>query len=123
MRAGTRGGTAGTLALWVARDACRTIRPAQGCIVMALEGRVWMTVEGDGEDYWLEPGEGLPLAPGERARIGGWREAVRFEVQPLASPPDWRFARLCVWVRSRLARRTSRRLAGARARAPQERMA
>ena len=118
-----RAGTAEARALWVARDACRTIRPAQGCIVMALEGRVWLTVEGDGEDYWLEPGERLPLAPGERARIGGWREAVRFEVQPPAPPPDWRFARLRIWVRSRLVRPASRGLAGARARAPQERVA
>ncbi|WP_321912584.1 MULTISPECIES: DUF2917 domain-containing protein [unclassified Paraburkholderia] len=115
------------LALWVPCDACRTIRAAQGGVVMALEGRVWMTVEGDTEDYWLEPGEALPLAPGERARISGWREGVRFEVrcegELLAQPREWRFARLRAWLQVRLTRRAPRRLAGARDRAPQERVA
>jgi hypothetical protein len=107
----------------VASGACRTIRSVQSCIVTAREGRVWMTIEGDGEDYWLEPGEALPLAPGERARIGGWREAVRFEVQPMVQPHAWHFGRLGAWLRVRLVRHAGRGLAGVRARAPKERAA
>jgi hypothetical protein len=118
-----RAGTAGAPAQSVARNACRTIRAPQGCIVTALEGRVWMTVAGDGGDYWLEPGEALPLAPGEWARISGWREAVRFEVQPLAPLHEWRLARMRTWIRARLARRGPESLAGTRARAVKERMA
>lgn len=126
MRAGTRVGIHADLthacALWVPCDACRTIRVAQGGVVMALEGRVWMTVDGDAGDYWLEPGEALPLAPGERARISGWREGVRFEVrcevEPLVLLHAWRFAQL----RARLARCAPRRLADERNRAAQERV-
>ncbi|WP_322033671.1 DUF2917 domain-containing protein [Paraburkholderia sp. J76] len=106
--------SAGALALWVACDACRTIRLAQGGVVAALEGRVWMTVEGDAGDYWLEPGEAIPLAPGERARIGGWREAVRFEVrsevEPAAQPHEWCFGRLRTWLSARLRVRFPARL-------------
>ncbi|WP_233882334.1 DUF2917 domain-containing protein [Paraburkholderia flagellata] len=131
MRAGTRVGIDGDFAdvcaLWVQCDACHTIRVGQGGVVMALEGRVWMTVEGDAEDYWLEPGEALPLAPGERARISGWREGVRFEVrcevEPLVLLHAWRFAQLCAWLRARLARCAPRRLADVRNRAAQERVA
>ena len=130
MRAGTRVGIgadiADAFALWAPCDTCRTIHVAQGGVVMALEGRVWMTVEGDAEDYWLEPGEALPLAPGERARISGWREGVRFEVrcevEPLALPLEWCFAQLRTWLDARSARRAPRRLAGVRNRAPEERV-
>jgi hypothetical protein len=114
------------LAQWLARDGCRTIRAPEGCIVTALEGRVWMTVEGDADDYWLEPGEALPLAPGERARISGWRESVCYEVQPLAPVHTWRFARLRVGMqvlRVRLARRVPHGPADARARAVKARVA
>lgn len=131
MRAGTRVDThadfADAFVLWVPCDACRTIRVTQGGVVTPLQGRVWMTVEGDAGDYWLEPGEALPLAPGERARISGWREAVRVEVrceaEPLAQPRKWRFARLRAWLQVRLARRAPRRLAGARSHPPEERVA
>ena len=123
MSAGTRVGIhadfAHAWALWVPCDACRTIRVAQGGVVMALEGRVWMTVEGDAEDYWLEPGEALPLAPGERARISGWRQGVRFEVRCEVGP----LVLLHAWLRARRARCTPRRLAAARNRAAQERVA
>lgn len=71
-----------------------------------------MTAEGDAEDYWLEPGEVLLLASGERAHIGGWREAVRCEVEPPVQPRERRFARLHAWLRSRPRRR-----------APEERVA
>lgn len=71
----------------VPRGACRRVRRAQGGVLGVLEGRVLMTVEGDAQDFWLEPGEALPFAPGERVWIGGWDEAVRCEVLTGVSTP------------------------------------
>ncbi|WP_321942801.1 DUF2917 domain-containing protein [Paraburkholderia tropica] len=71
----------------VPRGACRRVRREQGGVLGVLEGRVLMTVEGDAQDFWLEPGEALPFAPGERVWIGGWDEAVRCEVLTGVSTP------------------------------------
>lgn len=60
----------------IARGTCRTLRAARGGWLSARAGRAWVTVEGDPEDYWLAPGEALPVAAGERVCIGGWGEAV-----------------------------------------------
>lgn len=68
--------------LSVARGMCSTWRATQSGWLAACAGRVWITVEGDPEDYWLAPGEVLPLAAGECARIGGWDEAVACEWRP-----------------------------------------
>ncbi|WP_233863837.1 DUF2917 domain-containing protein [Paraburkholderia adhaesiva] len=67
----------------IARGTCRTWRAAHGGWLGARVGLVWITVEGDPEDYWLAPGEALPVARGERVRIGGWDEAVICEWHPL----------------------------------------
>ncbi|QBQ97068.1 DUF2917 domain-containing protein [Paraburkholderia pallida] len=82
--------------LCIARGRCRLVRHAQGGLLGVLEGRVLMTVEGDAQDYWLEPGEALPFAPGERVWIGGWDEAVRCEVRTPASP--WGEGRVLAWL-------------------------
>jgi hypothetical protein len=63
----------------IARGTCRTWRAGQGGWLSVRAGRAWVTVEGDPEDYWLAPGEALPVAPGERVWIGGWDEAVLCE--------------------------------------------
>ncbi|WP_185218865.1 DUF2917 domain-containing protein [Paraburkholderia dinghuensis] len=60
----------------IARGTCRTWRATRGGWLGARAGLVWVTVEGDSEDYWLAPGEALPVARGERVRIGGWDEDV-----------------------------------------------
>lgn len=83
--------------LWIARGTCRLVRHVEGGVVGVLEGRVLMTVEGDAQDYWLEPGDALPFAPGERAWVGGWDEAVRCELcTPRAS---WGKARVLALLR------------------------
>jgi hypothetical protein len=86
----TRAGHAKVERLVVEKRACRLVRRAQGGVIGVLEGRVLMTVEGDAQDYWLEPGEALPFAPGERVWIGGWDEAVCCEVSvPQAPETVW----------------------------------
>ncbi|HKT98668.1 MAG TPA: DUF2917 domain-containing protein [Paraburkholderia sp.] len=72
--------------LRIARGSCRLVRHVEGGVLAALEGRVLMTVEGDAQDYWLEAGEALPFAPGERVWVGGWDEAVRCEVRTPPAP-------------------------------------
>jgi len=80
------GETADRRELAIGRGACRGVRAAQATELTVSEGRAWITVERDAADYWLEPGDALPLAAGERAWIGGWDAAVRCEIAPLAGP-------------------------------------
>lgn len=69
--------------LSIARGTCRTLRARQGGWVSIRAGCAWVTVEGDPEDYWLAPGQALPVARGERVCIGGWDEEVVCEWGPL----------------------------------------
>lgn len=71
----------------IAQGECSTWRAAHGGWLGACVGHAWVTVEGDPEDYWLAPGEALPVAPGERLRVGGWDEAVSCEWRPLHGEP------------------------------------
>ena len=95
----------------IARGACRTLHATRGGWLGACAGRAWVTVEGDPEDYWLAPGEALPLAPGERAWIGGWDEAVVCDWRAL---PEEEWAPLAAWrqpwgaLRAWLGRQASR---------------
>jgi hypothetical protein len=79
-----------------------------------------MTVEGDAADYWLEPGEALPFAPGERVWIGGWNEAVCCEVLTTATRGS-AWSTLVLWALwaqlARLAARGFKRPVRARMRA------
>ncbi|MBN3855523.1 DUF2917 domain-containing protein [Paraburkholderia sp. Ac-20340] len=103
----TRADEAKVERLDVARRACRLVRRAQGGVIGVLEGRVLMTVEGDAQDYWLEPGEALPFAPGERVWIGGWDEAVSCEVSvPMA--PELAWLRWCQRLAASVLRRPAR---------------
>jgi hypothetical protein len=91
----------------IARGTCRTWRAGQGGWLSVCAGRAWVTVEGDPEDYWLAPGEALPVALGERVWIGGWDEAVLCEwcvlyaedVAPLAPRVPQPWTALCAWFR------------------------
>jgi hypothetical protein len=107
-------------ALRVPRGSCRLVRCAQSGVVEVIDGRVLMTVEGDAADYWLEPGEALPFAPGERVWIGGWNEAVCCEVRTTAPRlgvwSAWSTPALRAWL-ARLAARLGKRPARARMRA------
>ena len=89
----------------IARGSCRLVRHVEGGVLGALEGRVLMTVEGDAQDYWLDPGEALPFAPGERVWVGGWDEAVRCEVRtPCAPWGEGRAFALLGWLAALAAR-------------------
>lgn len=90
--------------LAVAGGACRGIRVAHGVVLTVRAGHAWVTVERDAADYWLAPGDALPLAPGERAWIGGWDGAVCCELAALAQPEprERALAALCARMKRRL---------------------
>lgn len=52
-------------------------RVADPLIVEVAQGTLWLTVEGDAEDYWLEPGHSFFLPAGVRAWIGAGHGDVR----------------------------------------------
>lgn len=52
-------------------------RVAHPLVVEVAQGTLWLTVEGDAEDYWLEPGFAFLLPAGVRAWIGAGRGDVR----------------------------------------------
>ncbi|TDV06280.1 DUF2917 domain-containing protein [Paraburkholderia caballeronis] len=109
------GETASRDVLMVGRGACRGVRVARGTVLTVRTGRVWVTVERDAADYWLFPGDALPLAAGERVWIGGWDEPVCCALTPLVEPecgaPAAIGARMIGWA-VRLRRALSRRTAG-----------
>lgn len=117
MQAGAAGTQARREELGIARGNCRLVRRASGGVLGVLEGRVLMTVEGDPQDYWLEPGEALPFAPGERVWIGGWDEAVRCELCTPSAFSGERYARVVLGWLARLVARAPKRPAQVRMRA------
>lgn len=65
----------------------RSTHPAPGAVVVAHEGTLWVTVEGDLKDYVLLPGEAMPLRAGRLTFFGALnREVVRFSVRRPADP-------------------------------------
>lgn len=115
------GKTADTRVLEVGRGACRGVRATRSIVLTVRAGHAWVTVERDTADYWLAPGDALPLAAGERVWVSGWDGAVRCELAPLAQPEDgglaalrawtmrWIGAPLCAWWAGRHGRRGSAR--------------
>ncbi len=63
-------------------------RVADPLIVEAAHGSIWLTIEGDAQDYWLEPGESFLLPAGVRAWIGAGHGDVRLTVTGAGSPAD-----------------------------------
>lgn len=63
-------------------------RVADPLIVEAARGTLWLTIEGDAEDYWLEPGQSFFLPAGVRAWIGSGRGDVRLTITGAGSPSD-----------------------------------
>jgi quercetin dioxygenase-like cupin family protein len=57
-------------------------RVAQPLVVQVMAGELWLTVEGDSEDYWLTAGESFELSRGALAWVsagqGGARLALTF---------------------------------------------
>ncbi|CAM2178850.1 DUF2917 domain-containing protein [Paraburkholderia sacchari] len=117
MQAGAAGTQARREELRIARGNCRLVRRASGGVLGVHEGRVLMTVEGDPQDYWLEPGEALPFAPGERVWVGGWDEAVRCELCTSPALLGERCARVLLGWLARWAARAPKRFAHVRMRA------
>ncbi|HTH74409.1 MAG TPA: DUF2917 domain-containing protein [Trinickia sp.] len=61
-------------------EAATAWRVADPLIVEAAHGTLWLTIEGDAEDYWLEPGQTFLLPAGARAWIGSGHGDVRLTV-------------------------------------------
>lgn len=55
-------------------------RAAQPLAVNVLAGELWLTVEGDAEDYWLAPGESFELNRGAVAWLSAGREGARLSL-------------------------------------------
>ncbi|WP_206953757.1 DUF2917 domain-containing protein [Trinickia acidisoli] len=49
-------------------------------VVEVAQGALWLTIEGDAEDYWLDSGQSFFLPAGARAWIGSGRGDVRVTV-------------------------------------------
>lgn len=56
-------------------------RVEQPLIVEVAHGTLWLTLEGDAEDYWLDPGQSFLLPVGAKAWIGSGRGDVRLTVR------------------------------------------
>jgi quercetin dioxygenase-like cupin family protein len=62
--------------------AWRVTRPL---VVEVAQGVLWLTIEGDAEDYWLDPGQSFLLPAGAKAWIGAGRGDVRLTVTSAGS--------------------------------------
>ncbi len=49
-------------------------------VVTVTAGQLWLTVEHDAEDYWLEAGQSFVLPAGTRAWVSAGREGARVNV-------------------------------------------
>jgi len=65
----------------------RLLANAEGWVTVR-GGRVWLTRDGDLNDYVLGPGERMPLWQGDRVTAEGWQsgEAAWLEWQPVHQP-------------------------------------
>jgi quercetin dioxygenase-like cupin family protein len=55
-------------------------RVAQPLAVNVLTGELWLTVEGDAEDYWLAPGDSFELPRGAIAWLSAGRGGARLSL-------------------------------------------
>ncbi|UBM11236.1 DUF2917 domain-containing protein [Cupriavidus metallidurans] len=79
-----------------------TWRARHGHSVTALEGRLWLTVEGHLADIWLRPGDVMTLPEGARVWLSGDAPGSRFLLTE--SPAPWSLRR-AVFITRQLARR------------------
>jgi quercetin dioxygenase-like cupin family protein len=63
-------------------------RVDRSLVVEVAQGTLWLTVEGDAEDYWLEAGQSFLLPAGSRAWVGSGRGDVRLIVVGAGSRGD-----------------------------------
>lgn len=57
-------------------------------VVEVAHGTLWLTIEGDAEDYWLDAGQSFLLPAGTRAWIGSGRGDVRVAVKGAGARSD-----------------------------------
>ncbi len=61
-------------------------RARHGQSVTALEGRLWLTVEGHIADFWLRPGDVLTLPEGDRIWLSADAPGARFMLAESPAP-------------------------------------
>ncbi len=61
----------------------------------ALGGRLWVTRDGDLNDYVLDLGQRIAVGRGDRVTVGAWQpgEATQWTWTPAAEPPRYGFLR------------------------------
>lgn len=52
-------------------------RVTQDLVLQVMAGELWLTVEGDAEDYWLTAGETFELGSGARAWVSAGQSGAR----------------------------------------------
>ncbi|MGA7782257.1 MAG: DUF2917 domain-containing protein [Paraburkholderia sp.] len=52
-------------------------RAAQPLVLQVMAGELWLTVEGDSEDYWLSAGETFELSRGTLAWVSAGQRGAR----------------------------------------------
>jgi quercetin dioxygenase-like cupin family protein len=76
-------------------------RAAQPLVLQVMAGELWLTVEGDSEDYWLSAGETFELSDGALAWVSagqrGARLALAFVSGRASERPAVRAARAAPW--------------------------
>ncbi|QCP48468.1 DUF2917 domain-containing protein [Trinickia violacea] len=50
----------------------------RAAMLTVTEGEIWLTAEGDSEDYWLKPGEPFVLPEGARTWVSAGRGGAKF---------------------------------------------
>jgi len=60
-------------------------RVDRALVVEVAQGALWLTIEGDAEDYWLDPGQSFLLPAGVKAWVGSGRDDVRLTVTDAGS--------------------------------------
>ncbi|RDK04502.1 DUF2917 domain-containing protein [Paraburkholderia lacunae] len=73
-------------------------RVAHSSIFKVISGEIWLTVEGDAEDYWLGAGESFELPRGAVAWVSSGEAGARFALasgsersaaMPARTLPGW----------------------------------
>ncbi len=75
-----------TVRLVLERNQTLATRSAQGMALECLEGGLWITFDGVREDYFLAPGERLPLRARGQIVIQALEKSELMLLQPAAEP-------------------------------------
>lgn len=60
-------------------------RVDRALVVEVAQGALWLTIEGDAQDYWLDAGQSFLLPAGVKAWVGSGRDDVRMTVTDAGS--------------------------------------